>query len=49
MSERRGHRYRVVDVFTESPLEGNPVAVGLPRPAELAPKVMQAIEAVMTL
>ena len=25
MSERRAHRYRVVDVFTETPLEGNPI------------------------
>jgi trans-2,3-dihydro-3-hydroxyanthranilate isomerase len=42
MSERRGHRYRVVDVFTESPLEGNPVAV-FPASAELDPTMMQAI------
>ena len=42
MSERRAHRYRVVDVFTETPLEGNPVAV-FPASAELDPPVMQAI------
>jgi trans-2,3-dihydro-3-hydroxyanthranilate isomerase len=42
MSERRAHRYRVVDVFTETPLEGNPVAV-FPASADLDPHVMQAI------
>lgn len=42
LSECRAHRYRVVDVFTETPLEGNPVAV-FPASAELDPKVMQAI------
>lgn len=42
MSERRAHRYRVVDVFTETPLEGNPVAV-FPASADLDPAVMQAI------
>ena len=42
MSERRAHRYRVVDVFTETPLEGNPVAV-FPASAELDPTTMQAI------
>lgn len=42
MSERRAHRYRVVDVFTERPLEGNPVAV-FPASSELDPRVMQAI------
>jgi trans-2,3-dihydro-3-hydroxyanthranilate isomerase len=42
MSERRAHRYRVVDVFTETPLEGNPVAV-FPASAGLDPAVMQAI------
>ena len=42
MSERRAHRYRVVDVFTETPLEGNPVAV-FPASSDLDPSVMQAI------
>jgi len=42
MSERRAHRYRVVDVFTEAPLEGNPVAF-FPASADLGPRVMQAI------
>ena len=42
MSERRAHRYRVVDVFTETPLEGNPVAV-FPASADLDPTAMQAI------
>lgn len=42
MSERRAQRYRVVDVFTETPLEGNPVAV-FPASAALDPGVMQAI------
>jgi len=42
MNERRAHRYRVVDVFTETPLEGNPVAV-FPASAELDPRVMQSI------
>ena len=42
MSERRAHRYRVVDVFTETALEGNPVAV-FPASAEVDPSVMQAI------
>ena len=42
MSERRAHRYRVVDVFTETPLEGNPVAV-FPNSSDLDPRVMQAI------
>jgi trans-2,3-dihydro-3-hydroxyanthranilate isomerase len=42
VSERRAHRYRVVDVFTETPLEGNPVAV-FSASADLGPRVMQAI------
>jgi trans-2,3-dihydro-3-hydroxyanthranilate isomerase len=42
VSERRAHRYSVVDVFTETPLEGNPVAV-FPASADLDPRVMQAI------
>lgn len=42
MSEGRAHRYRVVDVFTETPLEGNPVAV-FPASSDLDPRVMQAI------
>jgi trans-2,3-dihydro-3-hydroxyanthranilate isomerase len=42
MSERRAHRYRVVDVFTDTPLEGNPVAV-FPSSSELDPTAMQAI------
>jgi trans-2,3-dihydro-3-hydroxyanthranilate isomerase len=42
LAERRAHRYRVVDVFTETPLEGNPVAV-FPASADLDPVVMQAI------
>ncbi len=40
MSERRAHRYRVVDVVTETPLEGNPV---FPASADLDALVMQAI------
>jgi trans-2,3-dihydro-3-hydroxyanthranilate isomerase len=42
MSERRAHRYRVVDVFTQTVLQGNPVAV-FPASSELDPAVMQAI------
>lgn len=42
LSESRAHRYRVVDVFTATPLEGNPVAV-FPASAALDPLVMQAI------
>jgi trans-2,3-dihydro-3-hydroxyanthranilate isomerase len=42
VSERRTHPYRVVDVFTEIPLEGNPVAV-FPSSSNLDPQVMQAI------
>jgi trans-2,3-dihydro-3-hydroxyanthranilate isomerase len=42
MSERLAHRYRVVDVFTETPLEGNPVAV-FPASPDLDPQTMQAI------
>ena len=42
MSGRRRHRYRVVDVFTATPLEGNPVAV-FPASSDLDPPVMQAI------
>jgi trans-2,3-dihydro-3-hydroxyanthranilate isomerase len=42
MSERRAHRYRVVDVFTATPLQGNPVAV-FPASSDLDPAVMQAI------
>jgi trans-2,3-dihydro-3-hydroxyanthranilate isomerase len=42
MSERRAHRYRVVDVFTETPLEGNPVAV-FPASSDLDPQRMQTI------
>jgi trans-2,3-dihydro-3-hydroxyanthranilate isomerase len=42
VNERRAHRYRVVDVFTETPLEGNPVAV-FPSSSDLDPQVMQAI------
>jgi trans-2,3-dihydro-3-hydroxyanthranilate isomerase len=41
MSERR-LRYRVVDVFAEKPLEGNPVAV-LPDTDGLDEMTMQAI------
>jgi trans-2,3-dihydro-3-hydroxyanthranilate isomerase len=42
LSERGAHRYRVVDVFTATPLEGNPVAV-FPASSDLDPTVMQAI------
>ena len=42
MSERRAHRYRVVDVFTEKPLEGNQVPV-FPASSDLDPSVVQAI------
>ena len=42
LTECRAHRYRVVDVFTETPLEGNPVAV-FPASADLDAQVMQAI------
>ncbi len=42
MTGRRAHRYRVVDVFTETPLEGNPVAV-FPASADLDPQIMQAV------
>src|SRR5258706_15119092 len=36
------YRYRVVDVFTERPLEGNPLAV-FPDPADLDGETMQRI------
>jgi hypothetical protein len=36
----RGHRYRVVDVFTQQPLEGNPLAV-FPDAADLDSVTMQ--------
>jgi trans-2,3-dihydro-3-hydroxyanthranilate isomerase len=42
LRESRAHRYRVVDVFTETPLEGNPVAV-FPASSDLEPRAMQVI------
>src|SRR5271165_3963982 len=42
MSEPQTHHYRVVDVFTERPLEGNPLAV-FPNGAGLSGAAMQSI------
>ena len=42
MTERRRFRYRVVDVFAERPLEGNPLAV-FPDARGLDDATMQAI------
>jgi len=42
MRERKSYRYQVVDVFTQTPLEGNPVAV-FPEAADLDSSTMQKI------
>jgi trans-2,3-dihydro-3-hydroxyanthranilate isomerase len=42
MSGRNSHRYRVVDVFTERPLEGNPLAV-FPDASDIDDGTMQKI------
>jgi len=42
MNQRRSYRYRVVDVFTNVPLEGNPLAV-FPHAAGLDASTMQKI------
>jgi trans-2,3-dihydro-3-hydroxyanthranilate isomerase len=42
MNDRRSFRYRVVDVFTTKPLEGNPLAV-FPEARDLDEVTMQSI------
>ena len=48
MNERKSYRYQVVDVFTETPLEGNPLAV-FPDAAELDARTMQRIARELSL
>ena len=42
MNQRKSYRYQVVDVFTQIPLEGNPLAV-FPAAADLESSTMQKI------
>jgi trans-2,3-dihydro-3-hydroxyanthranilate isomerase len=48
MNEKKSYRYQVVDVFTQSPLEGNPLAV-FPDAAELEAPTMQRIARELSL
>lgn len=48
MSSKRSYRYRVVDVFTETPLEGNPLAVFLDA-SDMDGDLMQKIAREMNL
>jgi trans-2,3-dihydro-3-hydroxyanthranilate isomerase len=48
MHEKKSYRYQVVDVFTQTPLEGNPLAV-FPDAAELDALLMQRIARELSL
>ena len=48
MNEKKSYRYQVVDVFTQTPLEGNPLAV-FPDAAELDAATMQRIARELSL
>jgi trans-2,3-dihydro-3-hydroxyanthranilate isomerase len=48
MKDKRSYRYHVVDVFTQTPLEGNPLAV-FPDAAELDAPTMQRIARELSL
>ena len=48
MNRRKSYRYQVVDVFTQVPLEGNPLAV-FPDAADLPAPVMQRIARELSL
>ena len=48
MNDRKSYRYQVVDVFTQAPLEGNPLAV-FPDAADLDAPTMQRIARELSL
>ncbi len=48
MNDRKSYRYQVVDVFTQTPLEGNPLAV-FPDAADLDAPTMQRIARELSL